>query len=109
MASGFVKIAMDEFYSHNPNNLTGLVQRYWTMVEDEVAGIYTFRYLFFFSVFFLFILTIRILIGSLVLIVYVHNGSYTRSNAFASFHSDAIKLHALAEEVISDRSAFTID
>lgn len=38
MASGFVKIAMDEFYSHNPNNLTGLVQRYWMMVEDEVAG-----------------------------------------------------------------------
>lgn len=38
MASGFVKIAMDEFYSHNPNNLTGLVQRYWMMVEEEVAG-----------------------------------------------------------------------
>lgn len=38
MASGFVKIAMDEFYSHNPNNLTGLVQRYWMMVEDDVAG-----------------------------------------------------------------------
>lgn len=35
---GFVKIAMDEFYSHNPNNLTGLVQRYWTMVEDDIAG-----------------------------------------------------------------------
>lgn len=41
MASGFVKIAMDEFYSHNPNNLTGLVQRYWTMVEDEIAGNYS--------------------------------------------------------------------
>lgn len=38
MASGFVKIAMDEFYSHNPNNLTGLVQRYWMIVEDELAG-----------------------------------------------------------------------
>lgn len=38
MASGFVKIAMDEFYSHNPNNLTGLVQRYWMMVEEDVAG-----------------------------------------------------------------------
>lgn len=38
MASGFVKIAMDEFYSHNPNNLTGLVQRYWMIVEDDVAG-----------------------------------------------------------------------
>lgn len=38
MASGFVKIAMDEFYSHNPNNLTGLIQRYWMMVEEDVAG-----------------------------------------------------------------------
>lgn len=40
MASGFVKIAeiaMDEFYSHNPYNLTGLVQRYWMIVEDELA------------------------------------------------------------------------
>lgn len=51
MASGFVKIAMDEFYSHNPNNLTGLVQRYWTMVEDDVAGI-SFFISIFFSVFF---------------------------------------------------------
>lgn len=38
MASGFVKIAMDEFYSHNPNNLTGLVQRYWTIVENDISG-----------------------------------------------------------------------
>lgn len=38
MASGLVKIAVDEFYSHNPNNLTGLVQRYWMIVEDELAG-----------------------------------------------------------------------
>lgn len=38
MASGFVKIAMDEFYSHNPNNWTGLLQRYWSIVEDEIAG-----------------------------------------------------------------------
>lgn len=38
MASGFVKMAMDEFYSHNPDNLTGLMQRTWTIVEDELAG-----------------------------------------------------------------------
>lgn len=46
MASGFVKIAMDEFYSHNPNNLTGLVQRYWTMVEDDVAGKHKQNYIY---------------------------------------------------------------
>jgi len=46
MASGFVKIAMDEFYSHNPNNLTGLVQRYWTMVEDDVADPRANNYMF---------------------------------------------------------------
>lgn len=38
MASGFVKIAMEEFYAHNTNNLTGLIQRYWSIVEDELAG-----------------------------------------------------------------------
>lgn len=49
MASGFVKIAMDEFYSHNPNNLTGLVQRYWMMVEEEVAGKLCSNFMFFFN------------------------------------------------------------
>lgn len=37
MASGFVKMAVDEFYSHNTNNLTGLVTRYYTIVEDALA------------------------------------------------------------------------
>lgn len=37
-ASGFVKIAMEEFYAHNSNNLTGLVMRYWDIVEQELAG-----------------------------------------------------------------------
>ena len=40
MASGFVKIAMDEYYSHNSNNWTGLLQRYWNIVETEIAGEY---------------------------------------------------------------------
>lgn len=39
MASGFVRIAIDDFYSHNTNNLTGLVQKYWDLVEHEVAGV----------------------------------------------------------------------
>lgn len=38
MASGFVKIAMEEFYAHNNNNWTGLIQRYWSIVEAELAG-----------------------------------------------------------------------
>ncbi|XP_055678077.1 elongation of very long chain fatty acids protein AAEL008004 [Lutzomyia longipalpis] len=37
MASGFVKIAMDEFNSHTTNNWTGLLMRYWTIVEEEFA------------------------------------------------------------------------
>lgn len=37
-ASGFVKIAMDEFYAHNSNNLSGLVMRYWDIVDQELAG-----------------------------------------------------------------------
>lgn len=41
MAAGFVKIAMDEFHSHHPtNNYTGLAQRYWSLVDEELAGIY---------------------------------------------------------------------
>lgn len=54
MASGFVKIAMDEFYSHNPNNLTGLIQRYWMMVEDEVAGNCNYFTSFYFMFHFIF-------------------------------------------------------
>lgn len=37
-ASGFVKIAMEEYYAHNSNNLTGLVMRYWNIVDQELAG-----------------------------------------------------------------------
>lgn len=37
-ASGFVRIAMEEFYAHNSNNLTGLVKRYWDIVDQELAG-----------------------------------------------------------------------
>lgn len=41
MAAGFVKIAMDEFHQHHPtNNWTGLVQRYWTLIDDDIAGEY---------------------------------------------------------------------
>lgn len=44
MASGhFVKMAMDEYYS--TQNWTGLVERAWSIVDDQMAGKYPFFHL----------------------------------------------------------------
>lgn len=39
MATGFVKMAMDEFLAHEISNWTGLLTNYWSIVENEIAGI----------------------------------------------------------------------
>lgn len=38
MATGFVRIAMEEFHAHKTNNMTGLVVRYWDLLDQELAG-----------------------------------------------------------------------
>lgn len=38
MATGFVRLAMDEFLAHEMSNWTGLLNNYWTIVENEIAG-----------------------------------------------------------------------
>lgn len=38
MATGFVRLAMDEFLAHEMRNWTGLLNNYWTIVENEIAG-----------------------------------------------------------------------
>lgn len=43
MTSGFVRMAMEEFYAHKTNNMTGLLVRYWDLVETELAGEYLFE------------------------------------------------------------------
>lgn len=37
-ATGFVKMAMDEFLSTEISNWTGLLNNYWTIVETDIAG-----------------------------------------------------------------------
>lgn len=38
MATGFVRMALDEFYAHDISNVTGLLVNYWTIVENDIAG-----------------------------------------------------------------------
>lgn len=38
MATGFVRMALDEFYAHDISNWTGLLTNYWTIVENDIAG-----------------------------------------------------------------------
>lgn len=38
MATGFVRLAIDEFAAHEMSNWTGLLTNYWTIVESEIAG-----------------------------------------------------------------------
>lgn len=41
--SHFVKMAMDEFNSHiTTNNITGLIQTYWNIVDNQLGGLYIF-------------------------------------------------------------------
>lgn len=40
MATGFVRMAMDEFLAHEIRNWTGLLNNYWTIIDTEIAGEY---------------------------------------------------------------------